>query len=109
MKNKKLKIAVLLGGVSAERIRMVPSGIDLAKFDDIGVGRGLRAEFGIGAGDVVVGNIAALAPHKSQADFLRAAAVIARAARSSSSRRKSGNERPDVTSIRRPITSVAML
>jgi len=71
--------ALLAGGVDAGRIRMVPSGIDLEKFDAVGDGSRLREEFGIGEGTPVVGNIAALAPHKAQADLLRAAAVVSAA------------------------------
>lgn len=70
--------ALLDGGVEAGRIRRVPSGIDLAKFDAVGDGSGLRDEFGLDADTVVVGNIAALAPHKAQADLLTAAARVMR-------------------------------
>lgn len=68
--------ALLEGGVARDRIRRVPSGIDLAKFDTVGDGLGLREEFGIRDGEPVVGNIAALASHKAQDDLLRAAAIV---------------------------------
>lgn len=68
--------ALRSGGVPAGMIRMVPSGIDLAKFDAVGDGSALRGEFAIEPGMRVVGNIAALAPHKAQADLLRAAQIV---------------------------------
>lgn len=68
--------ALLAGGVESDRIRSVPSGIDLEKFDRVGDGAGLRREFGIEPSTRVVGNIAALAPHKSHSDLLHAARVV---------------------------------
>jgi len=63
-------------GVREERITLVQSGIDLRKFDGIGDTAYLEKEFGLGGGTKVIGNVAALAPHKSQADFIRAARII---------------------------------
>jgi glycosyltransferase involved in cell wall biosynthesis len=63
-------------GVSEEKIELVPSGIDLEKFDQLGDTGYLESEFGLKEGATVVGNVAALAPHKSQADFIRAAKII---------------------------------
>ncbi len=69
--------AVLIaGGVPAARIRIVPSGIDLGKFAGRRDPREVRRELGIGEGTRIVGNIAALAPHKSHADLLDAAAIV---------------------------------
>jgi glycosyltransferase involved in cell wall biosynthesis len=59
------------------RIELVRSGIDLNKFATVKDPGYLRDEFGIEPDSVVIGNVAALAPHKSQVDFLRAAAHIA--------------------------------
>ena len=69
--------ALLAGGVAPERIRMVPSGVDLQKFEKVGDGGRVRSEFGIAADAPVVGNVAALAPHKSQVDLVRAARIVA--------------------------------
>lgn len=69
--------ALLAGGVGPERIRMVPSGIDLQKFEKMRDGARVRSEFGIAADTPVVGNVAALAPHKSQVDLVRAARIVA--------------------------------
>jgi glycosyltransferase involved in cell wall biosynthesis len=67
---------LLDAGVIEERVALVPSGIDLGKFDGIGDASSLEKEFGIGESATVIGNVAALAPHKSQSDFVRAAGII---------------------------------
>lgn len=63
-------------GVNEEKIELVPSGIDLEKFDHLGDTGYVESEFGLKEGTTVVGNVAALAPHKSQGDFIRAAKII---------------------------------
>jgi glycosyltransferase involved in cell wall biosynthesis len=63
-------------GVSEEKIEIVPSGIDLDKFNDLGETGYLESEFGLTGETTVIGNVAALAPHKSQADFIRAARIV---------------------------------
>jgi len=55
---------------------VVADGIDLAKFGDVGDAQRLRAEFRLEPQAVAIGNIAALAPHKSQKDFVSAARII---------------------------------
>jgi glycosyltransferase involved in cell wall biosynthesis len=67
---------LLDGGVREEKITLVPSGIDLGKFDGVGGRADVDREFGFREGTTVVGNVAALAPHKSQADFVRAARIV---------------------------------
>ncbi|HEU4365710.1 MAG TPA: glycosyltransferase family 4 protein [Candidatus Krumholzibacteria bacterium] len=67
---------LVAGGVPASRIAVVPSGIDLDKFAGGRDPAPVRAEFGLDGTTPVVGNIAALAPHKSQVDLLRAAARV---------------------------------
>ena len=61
------------GGVPASRMAVVRSGIDLGKFDDLGDSGTLYEEFGIAQDALLVGNVAALAPHKDQACLLEAA------------------------------------
>jgi glycosyltransferase involved in cell wall biosynthesis len=63
-------------GVDGDRVDVVPDGIDLAKFDRVGDAGYLAVEFGLAPGDTVIGNVAALAPHKSQRDFVLAARLI---------------------------------
>ena len=60
-------------GVDEKKIELVPSGIDLEKFNNVRDNGYLDKEFGFSAGSVVIGNVAALAPHKSQSDLIRAA------------------------------------
>jgi glycosyltransferase involved in cell wall biosynthesis len=67
---------LIAGGVSPEKIELVQSGIDLDKFSGVGPADYVRDEFGLSEKTVVVGNVAALAPHKSQVDFIEAAARI---------------------------------
>ncbi len=67
---------LLEGGVPPERVRVVQSGIDLAKFEGLKPRPLVRAELGLDAATFAVGNVAALAPHKAQNDLLRAAAIV---------------------------------
>lgn len=64
------------GGIAPERVCVVPSGIDLAKFAGLRARDAVRAELGLDAGTFAVGNVAALAPHKAQNDLVRAAAIV---------------------------------
>jgi len=64
------------GGIPTDRIRIVPSGIDLSKFQGLRRDGSVRREFSIDDHVPIVGNIAALAPHKAQDDFIRAARIV---------------------------------
>ncbi|UCH83454.1 MAG: glycosyltransferase family 4 protein [Candidatus Latescibacterota bacterium] len=64
------------GGVSPQKIEKVQSGIDLDKFASVRPAGYIRSEFGLDPDTVIVGNVAALAPHKSQIDFVHAAVDI---------------------------------
>lgn len=65
------------GGVAPTRIALVRSGIDLERHGQRRDTTTLRHELGIGDDTLVIGNVAALAPHKAQEDFVRAARVVA--------------------------------
>lgn len=52
-------------GVAAERVRVVPSGVDPNR-PQPGTGAKMRAEWGIGPDETLVGNIAHFADHKGQ-------------------------------------------
>lgn len=61
---------------SPDKIRLIPNGVDTARFQS-GGGRSALAGLGIGESDKVVGILAALRPEKDHATFLRAARLVA--------------------------------
>jgi glycosyltransferase involved in cell wall biosynthesis len=63
-------------GIAPQRVITVPSGIDLEQIREVGDPSVLRREFGIPPGALVVGIVAALAPHKDHRTFLEAAAKV---------------------------------
>lgn len=67
---------LIRSGVDPAGIRVVPSGIDLEPFEAPVDRAALRERLGIPEGVVLVLNVAALAPHKSQVDLLDAAARL---------------------------------
>ncbi len=70
--------ALIQSGVSAGRIRVVPSGIDLSPYEAPFDRVELRRRLGIADDERIVLQVAALAPHKSQSDLLEAAAQALR-------------------------------
>ncbi|MCC6314304.1 MAG: glycosyltransferase [Thermomicrobiales bacterium] len=72
------KAAVVAQGFPAGRVRVVPNGIDTARFHpDPAAGQRFRAELGVPAEVPLVGAIGRLDPQKDHPTFLRAAAQIA--------------------------------
>jgi L-malate glycosyltransferase len=71
-----VRTVLIAGGVPASSVHLAPSGIDLEKFAGRRDRRDVRREFGLDDATPVIGNIAALAPHKAQDDLLRAAALV---------------------------------
>ncbi|MFH1008021.1 MAG: glycosyltransferase [Candidatus Latescibacterota bacterium] len=67
---------LIQGGVPESRTAVVRSGIDLMKFDDLKDAEAPYQEFGIQRDALLVGNVAALAPHKDQACLLDAARKV---------------------------------
>ena len=62
------------GLFTADRCRVIRSGVDLSRFSAASVRRGeLRRELGLGADDPLVGMIACLKPQKAPADFVEVA------------------------------------
>ena len=61
-------------GLPPAKTLMVRSGIDFERLDR--ATRKERSDLGIPAGAVLIGQVAALAPHKDQATFLRAIALL---------------------------------
>jgi glycosyltransferase involved in cell wall biosynthesis len=69
---------LLDGGVEAGRIRRVPSGIDLGRFEKVLADREWRESLGLPQERVLMGSVAALAPHKDQPTLLQAFARMMR-------------------------------
>jgi glycosyltransferase involved in cell wall biosynthesis len=64
-------------GVSTTRVRVVPTGVDLTRFDPGSAdGRRIRGEFGIPSGAPVVGTIGVLRALKGPEVFLRGCRII---------------------------------
>jgi L-malate glycosyltransferase len=75
-----VRAALLRGGVRADRIRVVPSGIDVAAVEAApGAGAAVRAEWGIAREDVMVLLLGALERRKGHAVLLDAAGRLAAA------------------------------
>ena len=70
---------LVAGGVAPARVALVRSGIDLARHRHLRDTTALRRELGITDGTVVIGSVAALAPHKALEDFIAAAGRVAAA------------------------------
>lgn len=66
-------LALADGGVAADRIRIVHSGVDPHRFSATATGERFRAEMGWGPDCFVVGNVAALVDHKGHVFLLEAA------------------------------------
>lgn len=73
-----VRAAMLASGVLADRMRLVPSGIDVTQVLAAGahVAPALRALVGIPADAEVIGTVASLAPHKNHVLLLEAAAAV---------------------------------
>jgi len=59
-----------------EKCMIVYDGIDLNRFAGKGVKGKIREEFGISDDEVIIGNVAALAPHKDYFTFLETAKIL---------------------------------
>lgn len=71
-----IKNVLLQGGVKENKITVVHDGIDIAHFQCQEQARSLFNELGLQEGNPVVGNVAALAPHKHQQNLLAAAKIV---------------------------------
>ncbi|MBC8478400.1 MAG: glycosyltransferase [Candidatus Delongbacteria bacterium] len=64
-------------GVNRERITVVHSGIDPERFADTKPDHAWLKQAGVPTAGILLGNVAALAPHKDQATLIRAMRVVA--------------------------------
>jgi glycosyltransferase involved in cell wall biosynthesis len=69
-----VRSVLLSDGIPAERIDLVPSGVDFRRYQNLAALR--REDLGVPPEALVVGQVAALAPHKDQPNFLRAVALL---------------------------------
>lgn len=61
-------------GIPPEKIQLVPSGVDFGRYEDVQAVS--RKELGIPEDAILIGQVAALAPHKDQATFLKSLALL---------------------------------
>jgi len=71
-----IRRVLLEDGLAPQRVITVPSGIDLDRLREAGDPEPLRRELGVPREALVVGMVAALAPHKDHRTFLKAAAAV---------------------------------
>jgi glycosyltransferase involved in cell wall biosynthesis len=62
----------------ADRVRMIPNGVDVEVFSPLPVDETFLRELGLRPGDPIVSIVAALRPEKNHAMFLRAAVIVRR-------------------------------
>jgi glycosyltransferase involved in cell wall biosynthesis len=68
---------VLLGaGIEPAKLVVVPSGIDVTRWQSLPDPEPLRRQLGVPAGTPVLGTVAALAPHKDLFNLLQAAEIL---------------------------------
>ena len=64
-------------GYAGEKMHVIPNGFDLNAFKpDHNAGANVREELGLGADDLIVGNVARFDPLKDHANLIRAASII---------------------------------
>ena len=63
-------------GFPAEKVHVIPNGVDVERFNPMQGGEAVRRKLGIAATAPVIGTVAALRPEKNHALFLRAAKIV---------------------------------
>lgn len=67
---------LLQDGIPPSKITVVPSGVDFDRYKSVRAVS--KTELGFDAGDIVIGQVAALAPHKDQNTFIEAMEILRR-------------------------------
>jgi glycosyltransferase involved in cell wall biosynthesis len=81
-----VRAQLLSDGVPADKLVVIPSGIDTRRFADVRPPPNFRRSLGIPNGHLTIGTVAALADHKDYPNLLRAARLVL-------------NEEPDITFV----------
>jgi glycosyltransferase involved in cell wall biosynthesis len=63
-------------GFPAEKVHVIPNGVDVARFHPLNEGNAVRRELGLAPDSPVIGIVAALRPEKNHALFLQAAKIV---------------------------------
>jgi glycosyltransferase involved in cell wall biosynthesis len=74
--SEEVRTGLVAQGLAPERIRVIHSGVDLARFEGLPSKAEARARWGLPAQALVVGVVGALVPHKGHAVLLEAAARV---------------------------------
>jgi glycosyltransferase involved in cell wall biosynthesis len=72
-----MKDKIIAGGTSAQRVRVIHTGIDVAQFAARGLRAAVRAQFGIAHDAVVVGTVSRLSAEKGHRYLLQAVRLLA--------------------------------
>ncbi len=72
--SKRVREILLEDGIPEKKLTLVPSGVDFSRFPS--VGKATCSQMGVPNNAIVVGQVAAFAPHKDQATFLKAIALL---------------------------------
>jgi len=70
-----IKKIVIQDGIPEDKVKVIPSGIDIHKFDNANK-NGLKTELGIPDSHLIVGTVAALVGHKDYPNLLKAAEKV---------------------------------
>lgn len=62
--------------LNKQLLKVIHSGIDFQRFQNVAKGSDIRKELGIEPTKKIIGNVAALAPHKDYPTFIRTAAIL---------------------------------
>ena len=74
--SKGVKDVLVEGGIDSKRIKVIPSGIDFAPYQEAASSDYLRREFSFSADDYLVGIVAHLADHKGHKYLIQATKIL---------------------------------
>ncbi len=71
-----VKKVLIEDGIDAEKISVIYDGIDLDRFNKLGSNNYIYEEFNLKKDNLIIGIVAALAPHKHHQNFLESAKIV---------------------------------